>query len=265
MTEAWTHLAVALPALEAGKHVLCEKPLALTVRSCQALIDAAKRGGAILATAENYRRDPPNRLGKAALEAGLIGHVHLMQQFHVGGDNRIIITPWRHMKDKGSIALDMGCHLTDIMQFSPRRDRKRAWNAASSPSRCGGGAKSRRRICPPTGRGLWRCRKRVTPTGEDSLIGTYTMKSGVLSQITYIPSGPGERWVSAQCAWSRWLTRHAARPDRRQAGAEPRRWQDGNRRHSRPDYPNSHSTKSPAGCSRTRFPMTCRSPTATRR
>src|SRR5262249_47957257 len=117
VTEAWTHLAVALPALEAGRHVLCEKPLALTVRSCKALIEAAARGGAVLATAGKYRRDPPNRLAQAALEAGLIGHIHLMSQFHVGGDDRIIITPWRHMKDKGSIALDMGCHLTDIMQF----------------------------------------------------------------------------------------------------------------------------------------------------
>jgi len=71
VTEAFSHLAVVLPALRAGKHVLCEKPLALTVRSCQALIEAAKAGGAVLATAENYRRDPTNRLAKAVIDSGV--------------------------------------------------------------------------------------------------------------------------------------------------------------------------------------------------
>src|SRR5262249_93769 len=68
VTEAFSHLGVVLPALNAGKHVLCEKPLALTVRSCRVLIDAAKKGGAVLATAENYRRDPTNRLAKAVID-----------------------------------------------------------------------------------------------------------------------------------------------------------------------------------------------------
>ena len=195
VTEAWSHLNVALPALEGGKHVLCEKPLALTVRSCQAMIAAAERGGAVLATAENYRRDPPNRLAKAALKAGLLGHVHLMNQFHVGGDDRIIITPWRHMKDKGSIALDMGCHLADIMQYhlgdfasvsgtgfiaEPVR-RRREKPEKDLPSYW-----ARLREMPET----------MEPTGEDSIVATYTMSSGALCQITYIPSGPGERWIS---------------------------------------------------------------------
>ena len=195
VTEAWTHLAVALPALEAGRHVLCEKPLALTVRSCRALIDAAERGGAVLATAENYRRDPPNRLARAAIEAGLVGHVHLMQQMHVGGDDRIIITPWRHMKDKGSIALDMGCHLTDILQFHLGEiESVYGTGLIAEPVR-------RRRDKPEKDLPAYWARlmempEAVTPTGEDSLVGLYTMASGALAQVTYIPSGPGERWIS---------------------------------------------------------------------
>jgi predicted dehydrogenase len=99
VTEAFSHLAVVLPALEAGKHVLCEKPLALTVRSCRLLIDAAKKSGAVLATAENYRRDPTNRLAKAVIDSGVLGDIHLMMQTAIGGNDRIIITPWRHFKD----------------------------------------------------------------------------------------------------------------------------------------------------------------------
>ncbi|MDP3317080.1 MAG: Gfo/Idh/MocA family oxidoreductase, partial [Devosia sp.] len=72
VTEAFSHLGVVLPALKAGKHVLCEKPLALTVRSCRVLIDAAHKSGAVLATAENYRRDPTNRLAKAVIDSGLL-------------------------------------------------------------------------------------------------------------------------------------------------------------------------------------------------
>ncbi len=193
VTEAWTHLAVALPILEAGKHLICEKPLALTVRSCQALIDAAKRGGAVLATAENYRRDPPNRLARAAIDAGLLGHVHLMEQISLGGDNHIIITPWRHMKDKGAIGLDMGCHYSDIVQFylgeiesvsgtgliaEPVRYRR------AKPERDLPSYWARLREMPET----------VEATGEDLLIATYKMKSGALAQITYLPSGPGHRW-----------------------------------------------------------------------
>ena len=52
-------IAVVPEILKAGKHVLCERPLALTVRSCRALTDAATQGKAmLLATAENCRRDP---------------------------------------------------------------------------------------------------------------------------------------------------------------------------------------------------------------
>ncbi|CAN5229118.1 Gfo/Idh/MocA family oxidoreductase [soil metagenome] len=194
VTEAFTHVALALPILAAGRHVLCEKPLALTIRSCKALIDAAKRSGAVLATAENYRRDPPSRLAKAAVDGGLVGHVHLMHQFHVGGDHRIIITPWRHMKDKGTIALDMGCHLTDMMQFYLGEiESVSGVGLIAEPVR-------RRREKPEKDLPSYWARLKempetVTATGEDSFLATYTMKSGVLAQITYLPSGPGHRWT----------------------------------------------------------------------
>ena len=64
VTDGSTHHQVAVPALLAGKHALVEKPLGITMRACQSMIDAASEGGAVLATAENYRRDPPNRLAR---------------------------------------------------------------------------------------------------------------------------------------------------------------------------------------------------------
>lgn len=73
--------------------------------------------GAILATAENYRRDPVNRLVRAVLDAHLLGDVYLMTQQSIGGDDEIIITPWRHLKDKGAIGLDIGAHYTDLLRY----------------------------------------------------------------------------------------------------------------------------------------------------
>ena len=62
------HHRVAVACLEAGLHVLCEKPLALTIRGCDLIAEAAaQRAGRIVSVAENYRRDPINRLARALI------------------------------------------------------------------------------------------------------------------------------------------------------------------------------------------------------
>ena len=116
-TEPSYHHQVAVPSLQAGKHVLCEKPLGLTMKACQAMIDAAQANGVVLATAENLRRDPPNRLARAILDAGLLGDPYLMIHNSLGGNDKMIITPWRHLKAKGAIGLAMAVHYSDIGQY----------------------------------------------------------------------------------------------------------------------------------------------------
>lgn len=195
VTEASSHLAVTLPALRAGKHVMSEKPLGITIRACQAMIEAAEQTGAILATAENYRRDPPNRLVRAILDAGLLGEVHLIAETRIGGNDRIITTPWRHLKDKGAIGLDMGVHLTDLFQYyggeilsvfgegfiaEPVRRRREA------PSRA----------LPAYLENLARMPEELVATGEDSVVASYRLAGGARAQLTYINSGPGHRYLS---------------------------------------------------------------------
>ena len=67
VTDGSMHHQLAIPALLAGKHALVEKPLGITVRACQAMIEAAEKGSAVLATAENYRfvDDSPSRVPNA--------------------------------------------------------------------------------------------------------------------------------------------------------------------------------------------------------
>src|SRR5262249_2884677 len=108
---------VAIKAFEAGIDVLCEKPLTLTVGEGVRLVEAAKKAGRKLGTAENYRRDPINRLGKALLDAGAIGRPFLMTQQSAGSGEFVIITPWRHRKDRGGIVIDMGVHYMDILEY----------------------------------------------------------------------------------------------------------------------------------------------------
>jgi predicted dehydrogenase len=117
VTDVGTHHTLGLPLLRAGKHVLCEKPLGLTVHACRLLVDAAAQTGTVLATAENYRRDPINRLVAALLRGGAVGTPFMALQESVGGGRTVTITPWRHMKDRGGIVVDMGVHYTDLWLY----------------------------------------------------------------------------------------------------------------------------------------------------
>ncbi len=117
VTDVGAHHSLGVTVLEAGKHLLCEKPLGLTVRACRLLVDAAAAAGTVLATAENYRRDPINRLVAALLQSATIGHPFMALQESVGGGRAVTITPWRHQKDRGGIVIDMGVHYTDLWRY----------------------------------------------------------------------------------------------------------------------------------------------------
>jgi predicted dehydrogenase len=112
-----THTAVALAAFAAGVDVLVEKPITLSVADGMRLVAAARAAGRTLAVAENYRRDPINRLGKALVDAGAIGRPFLATQASSGSGEFVIITPWRHRQDRGGIVIDMGVHYTDILEY----------------------------------------------------------------------------------------------------------------------------------------------------
>ena len=111
------HHAVAAEAFDRGWHVMCEKPLGLTARACRIMVEAAESAGRVLSTAENYRRDPMNRLGKALLDAGVIGEPRLMVQHSLGGGDRMLISVWRHRKDSSGVLLDVGVHYADILEY----------------------------------------------------------------------------------------------------------------------------------------------------
>jgi len=112
-----THAEIALAAFAAGMDVMVEKPIALTVADGLRMVAGARAGGRKLAVAENYRRDPINRLGKALVDGGAIGRPFLATQASSSSGEFVIITPWRHRRDRGGIVIDMGVHYTDILEY----------------------------------------------------------------------------------------------------------------------------------------------------
>ena len=116
-TSPETHAQLGVAAMEMGLHVLVEKPIDLTVARAQQLIAASRRTARTLAVAENYRRDPINRLAKALLDSGAIGRPYLAIQSSSGSGERVIITPWRHRRAKGGIIVDMGIHYADLLEY----------------------------------------------------------------------------------------------------------------------------------------------------
>lgn len=111
------HHTLGVEALERGWHAMIEKPVGLTVRAANVIRAAAAKADRIVSVAENYRRDPINRLGKALLDAGAIGAPRFMIHNTGGGGNQMLISVWRHMKDQSGVLLDVGVHFADIMEY----------------------------------------------------------------------------------------------------------------------------------------------------
>jgi predicted dehydrogenase len=189
-TDAGSHHRVATACLEAGLHVLCEKPVALTVRGCTLILEAAERAKRIVSVAENYRRDPINRLARALIADGAIGMPRLMIETNIGGRDHIVITPWRHMKHTGTITVDAGIHYADILRFylgevrsifgeTRLHERVRRKTGSAGP----GGFYARWSANFPD---------QIEPTGEDALYAHLSFESGAIGHWIDDHAGHGQ-------------------------------------------------------------------------
>ncbi|WP_236671268.1 Gfo/Idh/MocA family protein [Streptomyces sp. 7-21] len=119
-----THAEIAIAALEAGKHVLCEKPLANTVAEAEAMAEAAAkaaRSGVRAMVGFSYRRVPALALARRLISQGTVGEIrHVRAQYLQDWltDPEAPLT-WRLQKERaGSGALgDIGAHIVDLTQF----------------------------------------------------------------------------------------------------------------------------------------------------
>ena len=115
------HAPIAIAAAKAGKHIFCEKPLALTLVDGKAMLDAVTKAEVKHMVGFNYRRVPAIVLAKKLIDEGRIGKIHHFRAVYL---QDWIVDPefplnWRLEKESaGSGALgDLGAHSIDLCRF----------------------------------------------------------------------------------------------------------------------------------------------------
>lgn len=122
MIGSWNclHAQQAIAAFEAGKHVFCEKPLALTVHDCLAMRDAWRASGKMFSIGFTLRYSPHYRRIKEILAAGKIGSI-ISLEFNetLGvGHGAYIHADWRRKTEwAGSHLLEKCCHDLDLVNW----------------------------------------------------------------------------------------------------------------------------------------------------
>ncbi|MGW7402981.1 Gfo/Idh/MocA family protein [Streptomyces sp. NPDC054833] len=119
-----SHAEIAIAALAAGKHVLCEKPLANTVEEAETMNRAAEeayRRGQVAMVGFNYRRVPATALARRMVADGRLGalrHVRVsyLQDWLVDPDFPLTWRLRRELAGSGSLG-DLGAHIVDLAQY----------------------------------------------------------------------------------------------------------------------------------------------------
>ena len=120
----FAHAELTIAALNAGKHVLCEKPMAITLAECEAMVEAAKKNGKLLMIGHNQRLAKAHAMARKLIVDGLIGDIVTFRTtFGHGGPETWSVDPglntWFFDKTRAAMGAmaDLGIHKTDLIQF----------------------------------------------------------------------------------------------------------------------------------------------------
>jgi len=112
------HKEPVLYALERGAHVLCEKPLAISVSDASEMFDAARRAGRVLMAAQMWRFDARSRAVKRCIDAGDLGPIYYGEATAL---RRMGIPTWgvfhQSQFSHGGALLDIGVHMLDLAMW----------------------------------------------------------------------------------------------------------------------------------------------------
>ena len=120
----FVHHDAAIAAAEAGKHVIVEKPFAISIKAGQRMIEAAEKANRVICVAENAHYRKGTRALRWAIEGGIIGDLQMYISGGIGGywsPNKIVAqTPWRHSKilGGGGGAIDIGVHRFNTLRYT---------------------------------------------------------------------------------------------------------------------------------------------------
>lgn len=116
------HKEIVIKALEAGKNVVCEKPVTMTLADLEDMIAASEKAGRLFTVHQNRRWDPDYLAMKNIFDKGTLGKVFCIES-RVHG-SRGIPGDWRNQKEHGGgMVLDWGVHILDqmLMMTRPRK------------------------------------------------------------------------------------------------------------------------------------------------
>lgn len=118
------HAEITIAALRAGKHVMCEKPLAVSVEECGDMLKASRETGKCLMVGHDMRFDPANVMARELLASGRLGRVISIRGSitHAGPDNWSLDNgpqTWFFRKDAAAFGAmgDVGVHKLDLVRF----------------------------------------------------------------------------------------------------------------------------------------------------
>ena len=117
-TPNYTHRDIAIESLEQGKHVLCEKPLATTVRECREIMETVKRTGKKLQVGLELRHSPLYQKVKTLLDKKEIGKPWLLWYKEFRGPFLKKVGDWILQKEKsGGSLVEKDCHHFDLFNW----------------------------------------------------------------------------------------------------------------------------------------------------
>ena len=115
LTPNIAHCEITIAALEAGKHVLCEKPMAATEADAKKMLEARDRTGKMLTIGYQYRHFAENQVAKKVVEDGWLGDIYYAEATYL---RRRGVPTWGVFTDKskqgGGPLIDIGTHALDI-------------------------------------------------------------------------------------------------------------------------------------------------------
>lgn len=118
------HAEIAMEALRKGKHVLCEKPMAMTLEDSELMVKAAEESQKVLDIAHNQRLSPAHVRAKEIIDEGIIGKVLTFRTtFGHGGPEEWSSSPgkdvWFFFEDAAGMGAmaDLGIHKTDLISY----------------------------------------------------------------------------------------------------------------------------------------------------
>jgi predicted dehydrogenase len=168
------HARFAVAALDAGHHVVVEKPMATSIADCDAMIAAARRAGKRLHPVHNRVYDPASDAARAFLEEGAIGEVFLAQTVGLEPPQTVSVRPWLGTPSGGGgVLLAQAVHPAYVLR----------WLLGDVESVA----------C------LTATRKVVEMTAEDTAVALLRFRSGVVGEMTGtfgLRAGPYEHGIT---------------------------------------------------------------------